>query len=49
LSIKPVTVEELLKKAERPAKLAPVYHKFYAGKVQVMPKCIVRTLRDFDI
>jgi len=47
--VKPTTVDELLKKAERPAKLAPAYHKLYAGKLQVMPKCAIRTLRDLDI
>ena len=41
--------EELLKKTERPAKLSLKYHKFYHGKVQVMPKCPVRSLQDFSI
>ncbi|MEM0320729.1 MAG: NADP-dependent malic enzyme [Candidatus Nezhaarchaeales archaeon] len=49
MSMKSVTVEELLAKAQRPAKLAPAYHKFYGGKLQVMPKCPIRSLRDFDI
>jgi len=43
------TVEELLEKAKKPAKLAPPYHRFYQGKLQVMPKCAIRTLHDFDI
>ncbi|PCN50824.1 malate dehydrogenase [Candidatus Geothermarchaeota archaeon ex4572_27] len=43
------TVEELLEKAKKPAKLAPPLHKFYQGKIQVMPKCAVRGLRDFDV
>jgi len=47
--VKKVTVEELLAKAYRPSKLAPAYHKFYGGKVQVMAKCIIRDLSDFDI
>lgn len=47
--VKKVTVEELLAKAYRPSKLAPIYHKFYGGKVQVMAKCIIRDLSDFDI
>ncbi len=46
---KKYNVEELLAKAKKPAMLAPAYHKFYQGKVQVMPKCAVRTLHDFDI
>jgi len=43
------TVEELLKKAEKPSKLALAYHPFYEGKVQVMPKCVVRGVDDFAI
>jgi len=44
-----VTVEELLAKAKKPAKLAPAYHLFYEGKLQVMPKCAIRTPYDFAI
>ncbi len=44
-----VTVEELLEKAKRPAKLALAYHTFYEGKVQVMPKCAIRSPADFAI
>ncbi len=43
------TVEELLKKAEKPSKLALAYHPFYEGKVQVMPKCAIRDVSDFSI
>jgi len=43
-----VTKEELLARAARPAKIAVPYHKFYGGKVQVMPKCAIRGLSDFD-
>lgn len=43
------TVEELLRKAEKPSKLALAYHPFYEGKVQVMPKCAVRDVNDFAI
>jgi len=46
---KKVTVEELLVKAKKPAKLALAYHPFYEGKVQVMPKCAIRTPYDFAI
>jgi len=46
---KKTTVEELLAKAKKPAKLALAYHPFYAGKVQVMPKCAIRTTSDFAI
>jgi len=43
------TVEELLAKAKKPAKLALAYHPFYEGKVQVMPKCAIRGPYDFAI
>ena len=46
---KKLTVEELLEKAKRPAKLAMAYHPFYEGKVQVMPKCAIRGSYDFAI
>ena len=43
------TVEELLAKAKKPSQLAPPMHKFYEGKVQVMPKCAVTSPDDFAI
>jgi malate dehydrogenase (oxaloacetate-decarboxylating) len=46
---KKLTVEELLAKAKKPAKLAMDYHPFYEGKVQVMPKCAIRGPYDFAI
>ena len=47
--MKKVTVEELLKKAEQPAKDAPRLHKFYKGKLGVALKCRVRDFNDFAI
>jgi len=47
--VKKVTVEELLAKAKKPSELALAYHPFYEGKVQVMPKCAIRTPYDFAI
>ena len=47
--MKKVTVEELLEKAKKPSKLALAYHPFYEGKVQVMPKCAIRSFYDFAI
>ncbi|RLI08352.1 malate dehydrogenase, partial [Candidatus Bathyarchaeota archaeon] len=47
--MKKVTKEELLEKASRWGKIAPPYHAFYQGKVEVMPKCAIRTLNDFSI
>ena len=43
------TVEELLAKAKKPAQLAPSMHKFYEGKLQVMPKCSITSPADFGI
>jgi len=43
------TVEELLAKAKKPSQLSPPLHKFYEGKVQVMPKCAITTPNDFAI
>jgi len=41
--------EEMLKKASKWKKIAPDYHAFYQGKVEVMPKCAIRSLQDFSI
>jgi len=43
------TVEELLAKAKKPSQLAPPLHRFYGGKVQIMPKCAVASPDDFAI
>ena len=43
------TVDELLEKAKKPALLAPGMHRFYEGKVQVMPKCAITSAEDFAI
>jgi malate dehydrogenase (oxaloacetate-decarboxylating) len=43
------TVEELLAKAKKPSQLAPPLHRFYEGKVQVMPKCAITSPNDFAI
>lgn len=44
-----LTKEELLAKAEEPAKDAMQLHPYYRGKVQIAPKCVVRGLDDFAI
>jgi malate dehydrogenase (oxaloacetate-decarboxylating) len=41
--------KELLDKAKKPAQLAPAMHRFYEGKMQVMPKCSIRSTDDFAI
>jgi len=43
------TVEELLAKAKKPALIAPAMHRFYEGKVQVMPKCSIQSTDDFAL
>ncbi len=43
------TVDELLAKAKKPAQLAPPLHRFYEGKVQVMPKCAITSPKDFAV
>ena len=43
------TVDELLAKAKKPAQLSPGMHKFYEGKMQVIPKCAIRSVDDFAI
>ena len=46
--VKP-TVEELLAKAKKPAQLSSAMHRFYDGKMQVIPKCSIRNTDDFAI
>ncbi|MCD6573622.1 MAG: NADP-dependent malic enzyme [Thermoplasmata archaeon] len=46
---KKVSVEELLAKARKPAEDAMKLHPFYRGKVQVIPKCVIRSMDDFAI
>src|SRR5512136_3065290 len=43
------TVDELLAKAKKPSMLAPPLHRFYSGKLQVMPKCAISSPADFAI
>jgi len=44
-----VTKEELLAKARKPAEDAMKLHPFYRGKMQTVPKCVVRDFNDFAI
>lgn len=48
MSEKPTT-EELLAKARKPAEAAIKLHKYYKGKMQTMPRCIIRDFNDFAI
>ncbi|MBE0461031.1 MAG: NADP-dependent malic enzyme [Candidatus Aminicenantes bacterium] len=47
--MKEVTVEELLAKAEQPSKDAMRLHPFYRGKIEVIPKCRIKSFHDFAI
>jgi malate dehydrogenase (oxaloacetate-decarboxylating) len=44
-----LTKDELLAKATKPAEDAMRLHPFYKGKVQIVPKCVVRDFQDFAI
>lgn len=44
-----ITKEELLVKARKPAEDAMRLHPFYKGKMQSVPKCVVRSVDDFAI
>ena len=44
-----ITKEELLAKARKPAEDAMKLHPFYRGKMQTIPKCVIRDFNDFAI
>lgn len=44
-----VIKEELIARARKPAEEAMVLHPFYHGKMQTVPRCIVRDFNDFEI
>ena len=44
-----ITREELLAKAKKPAEDAMIMHSFYRGKMQTVPRAVVRDYRDFAI
>ncbi|MBI4833254.1 MAG: NADP-dependent malic enzyme [Planctomycetes bacterium] len=46
---KKLTKDELLAKAKKPAEDAMKLHPFYKGKIEVLPKCVVRSVDDFAI
>lgn len=43
------TREELIKKAEKPGQDALKLHPFFKGKIEVVPKCVIRNFDDFAI
>lgn len=46
---KKVTKEELIAKARKPAEDAMIMHPYYHGKMQTVPRCIIRDHNDFSI
>ena len=44
-----ITREELLAKAKKPAADAMIMHAFYRGKMQTMPRAVIRDINDFAI
>jgi len=44
-----LTVEELLAKAKKPGEDALKLHPFYKGKIEIVPKCVIRDFNDFAI
>lgn len=42
-------IEKLLEKTKEPARLAMKYHPYYGGKIEIVPKCPVRTFDDFAV
>jgi len=44
-----ISVEELLAKTKKPAEEALKLHPFYKGKIQIIPKCVIRNMDDFAI
>jgi malate dehydrogenase (oxaloacetate-decarboxylating) len=41
--------DKLLRKAHLPEQMAIKYHSFYKGKIQIFPKCSIRSFDDFAI
>jgi malate dehydrogenase (oxaloacetate-decarboxylating) len=44
-----LTKEQLLEKAKKPALDAMKLHPFYRGKMEIVPKCVIRDFNDFAI
>ncbi|MFZ1915574.1 MAG: hypothetical protein WAU55_10960, partial [Dehalococcoidales bacterium] len=44
-----ITREELLAKAKKPAADAMIMHAYYRGKMQTMPRAVIRDINDFAI
>ncbi len=46
---KELTVEERLELAKKPGKDAMIMHKYYGGKIEIVPKACIRSFDDFSI
>ena len=44
-----ITKEDLVAKARKPAEDALIMHPYYHGKMQTIPRCIIRNFDDFSI
>jgi malate dehydrogenase (oxaloacetate-decarboxylating) len=44
-----VTKEELIEKAKKPAQDSLKMHPYYKGKIEIVPKCVIRDIKDFAI
>jgi malate dehydrogenase (oxaloacetate-decarboxylating) len=44
-----VTKEDLIEKAKKPARDAMKMHPYYKGKIEIVPKCVIRDINDFAI
>ena len=49
MEVSKVTKEELIEKAKKPAQDAMKMHPFYKGKIEIVPKCVIRDIKDFAI
>jgi malate dehydrogenase (oxaloacetate-decarboxylating) len=48
-NLQTLTKEQLLEKAKKPALDAMKLHPFYHGKMEIVPKCVIRDFNDFAI
>ncbi len=46
---KDIDIEALLAKSKKPVEDAMVLHPFYRGKIETIPKCAIRSFKDFAI
>src|SRR3989304_4976634 len=47
--LKVLTKEQLVEKAKKPSLDAMKLHPFYRGKMEIVPKCVIRDSNDFSI